>query len=77
MASNLDGKFAGRVPGSLLPQLFDTIEYTYPDDVTVVEVYSYGSTDGEGDSYITGIIEKKYTDATKSRLERMRRIPCG
>jgi hypothetical protein len=74
--STLDNAQAGRNAGSLIPELFDMIEYVYPDDVTIVEIYSY---QGEDDQtrYVTGTVHRQYTDASMLRLNKVWRVNCG
>jgi len=73
--STLDNAQAGRNAGSLIPELFDMIEYAYPDDVTIVEIYSYSG--GDGSKYVTGTVHREYTDASMLRLNRVWRVNCG
>ena len=73
--STIDSPREGRVPGSLEPVVFDMIEYEYPDELTVVEVYSF--TGPKGVSYIKGIIYYTYADSAHTRLLKKWRINCG
>ena len=71
----LDNARPGRNAGSLEPELYDMVEYVYPDDVTVVRIYSYTGRDGS--KYVTGTVHYQYTDASMLRLSKVWRVNCG
>ena len=74
--ARIDNPREGRSPGSLLPELFDTIEYFYPDETTEVEVYSWNNSN-ESEPYVVGVIQYEYVDRTKTKLKKVWRKPIA
>lgn len=60
-----------RVHFSLIPDLFDRIDVSYPD--TSTEIYTYSLTDNTGVYQVQGIVEVKYTDANKTSITYVKR----
>jgi len=71
MASSIDNQQPSRKTGSLLPELFDTIEHIYPEGgTTIVKVYSFNG-------YIVGMIQETYADDTRCLIVKEERLPLG
>jgi len=73
--STLDNARPGRSAGSLEPEIYDMVEYVYPDDVTIVEIYSYQGRDDQT-RYVTGTVHYQYADSTMSKLVKKWRQSC-
>ena len=72
MASPIDSQQAKRVMSGMDPELYDTITYSYPDNVTTRMVYEYNQDPGV--PMIKAIIECVYSDPTKTVLLSKTRI---
>ena len=69
--SAIDNQKPKRNNGSLLPELFDKVEYIYPEGGTTIQkIYTYNG-------YVVAIIKETYVDSTKCALLVEERLPLG
>jgi hypothetical protein len=72
MSSPINNKRASRVYSGLSPELYDRIDYSYPDALTTRLTYSFDEVSDV--PTLAGIVDCVYSDPTKTTLLSKTRI---